>query len=322
MEDEVPKILVIDDQDDTLETITDILKSMIPGSILISSLSGKDGIKKAKEEQPDVIILDVVMPELDGFEVCQRLKADDETTNIPIILISGIKTDAENKIKGFNLGADVFLNKSSNVSELTAQIKVMLRIKAAEDKLRDDKINLEKLVQKRTKEHIEANKKLCLELSKFELEAGYNRQFLNLFRESLNEIYIFDAESLRFIEVNRTALLNLGYTMEELSKITPVEIKPNFTKHSYEKNIKPLRKNLKKKIVFVTSHKRKDGSIYTAEIHLQLAVFMLRKVFIATVFDITERKKDEKERTIGRQNFKMIHDPVGDVVSIIGRTLQ
>jgi len=316
------KILVIDDQQDTLETISDILKSMIPDSVLISSLSGKDGISTAKKEQPDVIILDVVMPEMDGFEVCRRLKADNDTADIPIILMSGIKTDVENKVKGFNLGADVFLNKEANILELAAQIKVMLRIKTAEDRLRGDKMHLEKLVQQRTKEHIEANKKLCLELSKFELEAGYNRQFLNLFRESVIEIYVCDAESLRFIEVNKAARLNLGYTIDELSKMTPVDIKPEFNKKSFEKIVKPLRKNQKKKIVITSSQRRKDGSTYPAEIHLQLSTFMLRKVFIAAVVDITERKKAGQKTAGSLQDFKFIHDPVGEVVSIISRAAQ
>lgn len=145
-------ILAIDDQIDNLTTIKAVIKNGLPKCKLITAISGKEGIKLAKEELPDTILLDIFMPEMDGYEVCKRLKEDEVTKNIPVVMITAIKTDSESRVKALNLGADAFLSKPIDPNELIAQIKVMLRIKAAEDKLKKEKENLDDLVSKKMKE--------------------------------------------------------------------------------------------------------------------------------------------------------------------------
>lgn len=145
-------ILAIDDQKDNLTTINAIIKNSLPECKILSALSGKEGIEIAISEQPDVILLDVIMPYMDGYEVCKRLKVDEATKNIPIVMITAIKTDSESRVKALNLGADAFLSKPINHTELTAQINVMLRIKSAEDKLRQKNDCLDELVRKKMKE--------------------------------------------------------------------------------------------------------------------------------------------------------------------------
>ncbi len=112
---------------------------------------------------------------------------------------------------------------------------------------------------------------------------------------SLNEIYTFDAETQLFSYVNRVALLNLGYSEQEIKTLTPLDLKPDHTKISFNQLISPLRSNEKKKIVFFTNHKRKDGSLYPVEVHLQLVTDGNTKRFLAIILDITERKKAEEE---------------------------
>ena len=144
------KILAIDDQKDNLTTIKAVLDSQLPGIKILNALSGAEGIKIAIKEQPDTIILDLIMPMMDGYEVCIKLKENEFTKHIPIIMLTAIKTDAKSRIKGLTLGADAFLSKPIDPLELSTQVKVMLRIKEAEDKLRDEKSMLEKLVEERT----------------------------------------------------------------------------------------------------------------------------------------------------------------------------
>ncbi|MBE0646624.1 MAG: response regulator [Bacteroidales bacterium] len=146
------KILAIDDQRDNLVSFQAIVKSYMPGCTIITSQSGKEGIKIAQNEQPDVILLDIIMPEMNGYETCSRLKADPSTRRIPVIMITAIKTDTESKVKALESGADAFLTKPVDPTELSAQISVMLRIKHAEDQLEKDKQNLEQLVEKRSTE--------------------------------------------------------------------------------------------------------------------------------------------------------------------------
>ena len=149
------KILAIDDQPDNLTTIKAVIKLHLPGCQTITALSGADGIKLAREEQPDVILLDLIMPGLDGFEVCRRLKADELTMHIPVVMVTAIKTDSESRIKGLELGADAFLSKPIDPPELMAQINVLLRIKESEDTLRNEKKNIEQIVHARTAELIQ-----------------------------------------------------------------------------------------------------------------------------------------------------------------------
>ncbi|MFC2111218.1 PAS domain S-box protein [Bacteroidota bacterium] len=144
-------ILAIDDQKDNLTTIEAVIKTNLPNCKVLTALSGKEGIEIARKEQPDTILLDIIMPEMDGYEVCAKLKEDELTKHIPVIMLTAIKTDAKSRVKGLNIGADAFLAKPIDAVELSAQVNVMLRIKDAEDKLRAEKKDLEKVVTERTK---------------------------------------------------------------------------------------------------------------------------------------------------------------------------
>ena len=153
------KILAIDDQRDNLTTIVAVLKSQLKDIEVITAISGMEGIEKAKAQLPDTIILDVIMPTMDGFDTCIKLKEDNSTKHIPIIMLTAIKTDADSRAKGLLLGADAFLSKPIDPVELSAQTKVMLRIKDAEDKLRSEKSQLEKEVKARTQSLAESQDK-------------------------------------------------------------------------------------------------------------------------------------------------------------------
>lgn len=115
-----------------------------------------------------------------------------------------------------------------------------------------------------------------------------------IIEQSLNEIFIFDAVTLRFLQVNRGARQNLGYTMEELSDLTPLDIKPDYNAEGFGKHIDPLKRGDKQSEVFYTRHRRKDGTHYDAEVHLQMSQFRGKPCFVAIILDITERKKAEQ----------------------------
>ena len=136
------RILAIDDKQDNLIAVSALLKALIKKCSVITAMTGPLGIEKAVLEHPDVILLDIKMPDMDGYEVCRRLKSDERTSHIPIIMLTAIKTDADSRIKGLDLGADAFLSKPIDAAELAAQVNVMLRIKKAEDALRQERDEL------------------------------------------------------------------------------------------------------------------------------------------------------------------------------------
>lgn len=130
------------------------------------------------------------------------------------------------------------------------------------------------------------------------------KHWATIFDESLNEIYTFDAKTLHFLNANRGARQNIGYTISELKKLTPVDIKPKFTEAKFKELMAPLVDRSKEKIQFETTHERKDGSTYPVEVHLQLSTLGNEELFVAIILDITERKnytanleKKVKQRT-------------------------
>lgn len=129
--------------------------------------------------------------------------------------------------------------------------------------------------------------------------------FSNLFENSLNEIYLFDVNSLRFKQVNKAALDNLGYTEQEIYQMTPLDIKPFVNWNDFEKLLNPLRIESKNQVIFETIHQRKDGTHYPVEVHLQLQQLGNEPIFAAIILDISERKRtqeillSERERLAG-----------------------
>jgi len=121
------------------------------------------------------------------------------------------------------------------------------------------------------------------------------RGLTSVIEHSLNEIYIFSAESLKFVYVNQGALNNLGFSIDEILALTPLDIKPEFTNETFLKAVKPLLTGKKDIINFETILQRKDGSTYPVDIYLQLSEFEGKQVFVAIILDITKRKQDESE---------------------------
>jgi len=162
----MPKILAIDDRLDNLISISALLRNMLPGCEVITVQTGQEGIEKSIKELPDVILLDIQMPKMDGYEVCTKLKADSKTKHIPVIMITAVKTDSKSRVKGLEIGADTFVSKPIDANELASQVKVMLRIKKAEDKLRSEKDVLEEMVQKRTEKLKKIQEKTILTIAR------------------------------------------------------------------------------------------------------------------------------------------------------------
>jgi PAS domain S-box-containing protein len=116
----------------------------------------------------------------------------------------------------------------------------------------------------------------------------------NVLERSLNEIYVFEPERLRFQYVNEGARRNLGYSMEEMREMTPLDLKPEFTEACFREMVKPLLSGEKEKQIFYTVHRRKNGSLYPVEVHLQAVAHAGQRVFLAVINDITERRKSEE----------------------------
>ncbi len=137
-----------------------------------------------------------------------------------------------------------------------------------------------------------------------------------VFEDTINEIYLFDSNTLKFIQVNNAAIRNLGYTLEELLEITPLELKPKFTKELFQDLISPLLDGKVREVVFETVHKRKDETLYDVEVHLQLLEYEQEKLFAAIILDITERKKAEEQLQASESKYKALFDGISDAAFV------
>ncbi|WP_167613284.1 response regulator [Maribellus sediminis] len=155
------KILAVDDHPINLDLLEQIIKIFYPGFEFLGAKSGEEGITRAIEFQPDLILLDIMMPGLNGYDTCKELKKDPKTKHIPIIMVSALGHDSNERIKGLDAGADSFLSKPFDKVELRAQINVALRIKDYQERLKS--LNAELLLaEERERRRIAENLHDCL----------------------------------------------------------------------------------------------------------------------------------------------------------------
>ena len=152
MEKRQTKVLVIGDNHDNLISVGTLLQKAFVDFVVFTACSGKEGIELARAQDPDVILVDIFMPPMDGFGVCRALKTDAILQSIPVIFLTVPGDDKEYRIRALESGAEGFLNKPIDESELAAQIRAMVKIKSAHLRIRDEKLHIEMLVAERTRE--------------------------------------------------------------------------------------------------------------------------------------------------------------------------
>lgn len=143
-----PQILIIDDSPETLQVLTDILD--YHGYRVSPFSSGKAALKSMTAETPDLILLDIEMPVMNGYEVCSRLKSDEKTRKIPVIFISG-RDDTTDKIKGFKTGGIDYITKPFQITEVIARIETHLSLCSLQKQLEEQNIHLQNEIAERQK---------------------------------------------------------------------------------------------------------------------------------------------------------------------------
>lgn len=136
------KILVVDDNADNIEIIATRLR--FRGYDMIEASDGMQALERVRTDAPDLILLDVMLPDIDGYEISRRIKNDAELPFIPIILVTA-RDSTQDKVAGLDAGADDYLTKPINFPELEARVRSMLRIKRLQDELEEKNRELERL---------------------------------------------------------------------------------------------------------------------------------------------------------------------------------
>jgi len=216
------KILVVDDVADNVKLLA--LELEDHGHEVLTSLSGPEALGIASAEQPDVILLDVMMPDMDGIEVCRRLKEDSHTRAIPVILVTAKGLD-ENVITGLDAGADDYIPKPFNSEVLTARIRSALRVKESYDAIirTNQLLREETAVRKRVEEKVRKQEEELRQSQKLEaigqLAGGIAHEFNNLL-QAIGGYTGFAMEGLAVEDRRYQDLLQVREATEKASALT------------------------------------------------------------------------------------------------------
>ncbi len=148
------KFLIVDDLQESRILLSRLVRSYFPTAEVLTCSSGIEALEMTRREKPDLMLLDAMMPEMTGFEVCRRLKRDPDTASVMILMVSAVMIDTKDRVSGLESGADSYLCKPFENAELIAQIRALLRIRQSEQELQASKQRLEdELTRRREVEH-------------------------------------------------------------------------------------------------------------------------------------------------------------------------
>ncbi len=316
MDNKTIKILAIDDNADNLITIKALVRDAFPNASILTAQKGEKGLEIAASEDPDVILLDIVMPGMDGYEVCQRLKADINLSDIPVIFVTALKDDKESRIRALEAGGEAFLAKPIDETELLAQIRAMVKIKKANIEKRDENKRLKKMVEEQTHE-LRLTQSATLKLLKdLEIE--------NAARKKSEEILFESEQKYRLIyEYSPFGLISFNEKGEILT------CNENFIKiigSSKEKLIGLNLLNLPDKKINAAVQQALNGKTGFYEDTYQSIVSIkktpARAIFapiedenknihggVGIIEDITVRKLQETYRELGREVLQILNEP-------------
>ncbi|MDX2441272.1 MAG: EAL domain-containing protein [Desulfobacterales bacterium] len=202
------KILIVDDIPTNINVLTEILMS---DYTLACATSGKDALKLVEHSVPDLILLDIMMPEMDGYEVCRQLKSNDVSKDIPIVFLTA-KTEEEEEVKGLAYGAVDYISKPFSPVILKHKIRIHMELKLHRD-------NLEDIIRDRTDEISKSHHKLRQEtLERLQVQEELIEQrayFSQLFENSPQAILIIETGG-KIVEINKGFEKIFGYPAKEL----------------------------------------------------------------------------------------------------------
>ena len=296
-------ILAIDDNPDNLISVKALITEAFPDAVVWTALTGQEGLKIAVSEDPDVILLDIVMPGMDGFELCRKLKADAKLCDTPVVFVTAIKGDRQSRILALECGAEAFLAKPIDETELTAQIRAMVKIKTANIEKRDEKQQLASLVEARTHALREAHVKTVNLVKALKEENEIRRRsesalleardyFELVFNTSPDAAVITRLSDGLIINVNEGFVNIAGYSKEEAVGKNRLWFKVFKNSADRKKLVRKLMENGScsgEEIELL----RKDGSPFMGLVSAK--VIMLNGIahMSSNIHDITKRKMME-----------------------------
>ncbi len=298
MTEPVANILMVDDRPENLLALEAILASL--GQNLVRAGSGRDALKELLRHDFALILLDVQMPGMDGFETALLIKERDRSKHIPIIFVTAISTDERYIFQGYSAGAVDYIAKPFNADILLSKVSVFVELWKKSEQLTQQAEMLRQTEQREleleaARRERDAERRHSEALKKSEAELAGFKSTLDL---TIDCVWMFDPHTLKFSYVNQGALQQLGFDCEEMLQMTPLDVGEEFEEADFRAMLKPLQKPPRDGRItahtYETTHKRKNGEHFPVEVALQFsAPHDQTNRFVAVVRDISERKKTE-----------------------------
>jgi PAS domain S-box-containing protein len=270
-------ILIVDDTPDNLRYLSTMLLEQ--GYRVRKATSGEMALKSIQLEQPDLILLDIKMPGIDGYEVCRNLKEVPETRGIPVIFLSAMD-DAMDKVKAFEVGGADYITKPFRVEEVAIRVENQLTIRRQQKQLQEKNDRLQQEIRDR------AAAEQALRLSE--------EKFAKVFYSSPNPIAITTLADGRLIDVNNTFLKILGYTREEAIGQTIEELN---LWHQPDERDRFLQQLNTDRVVHNYDFKfcTKNGTLRTGLLSAEIIILEGEECVLSMCNDITELKQAETD---------------------------
>lgn len=322
------KILVVDDEDRNLRLMETLLLPM--GYEVVLAKDGVEALEKARSSSPDLVLLDIMMPKMNGFEVAERLKEEEDTSIIPIVMVTGL-SEVDDRVKALEAGADDFLTKPVDKAELRARVQSQLKVRAYNDHMRAYQEELEAEVAKRTRQLKLAFQKI----KAASLDTIYRLSRAGEYKDEDTGAHIlrmshYSAAVAREMGLNRRTVESILYSapMHDVGKIgTPdrILLKPGrldtdeceiMKQHAViggrilEGSDAEFIKLAE--VIALTHHEKWDGSGYPKGLKGGEIPLAGRVTAIADVFDALTSKRPYKEPLSLKKSFGIISEGRGN----------
>jgi putative two-component system response regulator len=321
------RILLVDDDRVNLRVLEAFLKPF--GYELILAHDGLEALDLVEQVAPDLILLDVMMPKLDGYEVARRIKQNEHTQMIPIVMVTAL-SDVDKRVIGFDAGADDFLTKPVDRIELLARVRSLIKVKEYNDHLRNHRERLEREVQERTKDLKIAMEKII----NASLDTIYRLATAADYRDDetgahIRRMSLYSAAVARAIGLSAMEADNILHAapMHDVGKIgipDAVLLKPGKLSHDEWVIMKAhtvIGQNILKEsdseiirlaeVIALNHHERWDGSGYPGNLKGNDIPLAGRIVAIADVFDALMSERPYKEAYPLEKSLRILQEEKG-----------